>query len=461
MGFFPLRQVPGLSWPEVPTGEVSQLWGLYLELERTQWLAPAEIVEGQLAQARALLGHCAAHVPYYRDTLRRAGLQPGAVRTLDDFRRVPLLSRRTYQEQFPSFQATGLPPGMARIGEGKTSGTGGVPISVWQTNLVALWYFACCLRDWHWSGMNPRGSLASIRNLGITAADPAQAAEGIVAPCWMGSLAPLLQTGPSYGLDIRQEPRRQLEWLFRVRPDYLLSTTSNLVFLAGLIRDGGQRLPGLRAIQSIAEALSEEARAAVEEAFGVPVKDLYSCTEAGYVASSCPEGHGLHVHAENVLVEVLDEQGRPCEPGETGRVVLTALHNYLTPFVRYEVLDRATVGARCPCGRGLPLLTRVDGKMRPMLRLPGGGHKASHQLVHELFHLDVYHQHQVVQRAPDHFVVRVVPNRLWAADSADRVVRCVRDFLEAPVRVDVEVLDRLETTAAGKLRDVVIECDSE
>src|SRR5439155_10265812 len=132
-------------------------------------------------------------------------------------------------------------------------------------------------------------------------------------------------------------------------------------------REAGQRLPGLRAIQSIAEALTEEARASVEAAFGVPVKNLYSCMEAGYVASTCPEGHGLHVHAENVLLEVLDEQGRPCRPGETGRVVLTALHNFLTPFVRYEILDGATLGAeRCPCGRGLPLLTGVQGRQRPV-----------------------------------------------------------------------------------------------
>jgi phenylacetate-CoA ligase len=434
---------------------------MYLELERTQWLSPEEIIAGQLAQLRALLAHCRQHVPYYQDILHQARLKPADIQTLADLRHLPILQRRVYQEQFPSFQARSLPAGMVKTAQGRTSGTGGVPIEVWQTNRVNLWWLACYLRDLHWSQIDPRGSFASIRNLAMAGGNTQAALDGIAYRCWSPLLEPLLETGPAYAMDIQQDPRRQLQWLRQVQPHYLLSTPSNVVCLADLLQDSGERIPTLHAIQVIAETLSQDDQARIEAAFGVPVKNLYSCMEAGYVASPCPAGHGMHVHAENVLLEVLNDDDHPCAPGETGRVVLTVLNNYLTPFLRYEVFDLVTLGPeRCPCGRGLPLLTQIHGKIRPLFYLPDGRRKASHMLVHHLFHLHVYHQHQIVQRAVDHLIVRLVPNRHWADDSAGRVVQCIQDFFEAPIRVDVELLDRLPLTAAGKLRDVIIELET-
>ena len=89
------------------------------------------------------------------------------------------------------------------------------------------------------------------------------------------------------------------------------------------------------------------------------VVDIYSCTEAGYLAFSCPEQGNLHVQAESVIVEVLDRAGKPCAPGEEGEVVVTPLLNFAMPLIRYAVGDRAVVGEPCACGRGLPTLKTV------------------------------------------------------------------------------------------------------
>src|SRR5437870_5400656 len=98
MSFFALQKIPGLAWPEIPAGQSTQLWSLHLELVRTQWLAPAEILGSQLAQARALLAHCSQHVPYYQEIFRKARVKPTDLRTLEDFRRIPILERRTWQQ---------------------------------------------------------------------------------------------------------------------------------------------------------------------------------------------------------------------------------------------------------------------------------------------------------------------------------------------------------------------------
>src|SRR5713226_8873859 len=101
MSFFHLRTITGNTWPPIPGNEISQLWAMYLELERTQWLDPADLEQAQLAQVRTLLAHCAQNVPYYRELLRTAGVTPGDIKTIADFRRIPILQKPTYQEQFP------------------------------------------------------------------------------------------------------------------------------------------------------------------------------------------------------------------------------------------------------------------------------------------------------------------------------------------------------------------------
>jgi phenylacetate-CoA ligase len=458
LGFRP-RSSPGCAWPALPDGPPASVLAAYLQLEWTQRLDPSELERCQLAQLRALLTHCYEHVPYYRQCLSAAGLVPDAVRSMADFRRLPLLRRDVCQTRSAELSARALPPGTAAAGQVRTSGTAGQPVQVLQTNVVTMWWVAFHLRDLEWADIDPRGTLAILRPFPrATPEERRQLMEGVTWPSWGSPLDQVIETGPSCAMDLHQEPRRQLEWLRRVAPDYLLSYPSNLDFLASLVRETGERIRGLRAIQAVSETLTEDMQARIEAAFGVPVKNMYSCSEVGYVASPCPAGHGLHVHAENAIVEVLDEQGQPCAPGQRGQLVLTALHNFRMPFIRYQVMDEATPGpARCPCGRGLPLLERIWGRRRPMLHLPNGRVKNSAQLLARIFKLQEIRQCQVVQRAVDQLLVRVVPASGWSADHAGRIERAVEDFFEAPVRLEVQTLERIELPPGGKFSDIVSE----
>jgi phenylacetate-CoA ligase len=460
MAFFHLRSLPGLIWPPVPRMETSQLWLAYQELTRTQWLPPAELERQQLLQLRALLLHCIHQVPYYRRLLIEAGLAERPIESLEEFRRLPLLTRELCQTHAADLEARHLPAGTLPSKERFTSGTNGVPIQVLGTNRVDLWWFAFYLRDLEWCGIDPRGRLAFFRFLAKTPEELPQALAGIELPFWSQTLNTLVQTGPSYGMDMRQEPRLQLAWLRRIDPDYLLGFPSSLEFLASLIQESGQRLPKLRTIQTIGETLSDETRERIETGFGVPVKNLYSSSEAGYMASQCPEGHGLHVHSENVLVEVLDAENRPCLPGQTGRLVFTTLQNFRKPLLRYDILDDVTLAkSPCRCGRGLPLLTRVEGRRHPLLHLPDGRRRVITGLYRQIRLVGGSRQFQVIQRAVDHVIVRMVPDQAWTAEHAERVRQIVQKELEAPIRVDVEAKERLEVPPGGKLKIGVVEIE--
>jgi phenylacetate-CoA ligase len=453
---FALRTPDGTAWPRLPLPQVAQVWAAYQELDHTQWLPSAQIEEMQLVQLQALLSHCARQVPYYRRVLAEAGLADSPLQSLSDLRRVPLMTRRLYQENAADLMAQRLPPEMVQTGSSFTSGTNGVPIQVHRTDRDGVWWNALFLRDLEWSDIDPRGRLASIRLLTTKKEELPRALEGGSSPWWTRVSGMLLETGPSHAMDIRQDPRRQLEWLRGVKPDYLLSMPSNLEFLAGLVIESGEPLPGLRAIQSIGEPLSEDARERIEAGFGAPVKNLYSATEAGYIASPCPLGHGMHLHAESVLAEVLDADDRPCLPGQTGRLVLTSLHSFLNPFIRYDIMDEVTLApGPCPCGRGLPLWTAVNGRRHPLLHLLDGGRKTSLGITLGLRRVGGVHQFQAVQKSVDRVVVYAVPDRSWRDDTAERMRQAVRDELGQEVRVDVETRERIERPSGGKLRVVV------
>lgn len=416
-------------------------------------MTPREVEAGQLAQIRFLLDHCARNVPYYR-FLRRAR-RP--LPSLDALRSIPVLTREAYQANQADMEALALPAGIfVSGGPSYTSGTTGVPVRTLHTNHGDLWHAAFCLRDWEWCGMDLRRPLAGIRLLAIREEDRAAAMSGIQQAGWTPFSSFLFLNGPAYGMDIRQDPEVQVEWLIQKRPSYLVSYPSNLEVLASILRDSGRHIPGLEVVQAIGETLTPEAEASISSGFRAPVRNLYSVTEGGYVASPCPDGHGLHVHAENFYAEVVDRDGNPCRPGETGRVLLTSLRSFATPFIRYDIQDYVTTSERpCPCGRGLPLWTRVEGRMHPMLRLPDGGLRISTSLILGVRKVGGVRQFQIVQRSTDDIVIKVVPSSEWNQGREADMISLVLRELGLPA--SVETVSSMPRLRGGKFNLVVVE----
>lgn len=138
---------------------------------------------------------------------------------------------------------------------------------------------------------------------------------------------------------------------------------------------------------------------------------MYSTQENGYLALQCPVHEHYHVQSEAVLLEVLNEAGEPCRPGEVGQVVVTPLLNFAMPMIRYAVGDLAEVGPPCDCGRGLPVLKRILGRVRDMLVYPDG--RKGWPLLGDMYYTQIpdIRQFQVVQHAVDDIEIRVVTDQ--------------------------------------------------
>ena len=341
---------------------------LQFQLARSEWWPPERLRAHQYRQLAALVRHALDTVPYYRDSLPPGLLDADGLIDQARWHDVPLLRRETVQREGERLTSTAPPPEHGPIAVIRTSGSTGRPVRVSRTVLSRDFWSAFTVRDHLWHRRDLAGKLVAIRY-----ADPRAVPEnGLRRPGWGRSTDAVFDTGPGVLLSVHTDVVAQAGFLVREDPDYLLSYPSNLRALATHFVDHGLRLPRLRQVRSFGETLTDPVREACDSAWGVPVVDLYSTQELGIVALQCPTGQRYHVMAEDVIVEILDEDGRPCRPGQPGRVVVTSLHNFATVLLRYEVGDYAEAGDGCACGRGLPVIRHILGRSTNMMRLPDG-----------------------------------------------------------------------------------------
>jgi phenylacetate-CoA ligase len=442
----PRSAVEGVRFPAVPDVAVATQLALQYQLDESEWWPPEQLSEHQLRQLGHLLRHAAAQVPFHRARLAEARIDADRPLTPERWARIPLLTRRDLQESFEDLLARRYPREHGKAYDILTTGSTAMPVKGISTDLCQGFLRAFNLRDHRWHRRDFTKKLAAIR---VVKGGGAPYPSGVSTGTWGFSPGLANDTGPSVRLDFTTTTEQQVEWLCRQDPDYLLTLPSMLQAQAAYCIEHRIRLPKLREVLSLAEPLFPEVRALCREAFGVAVKDAYSAQEIGHIASQCPESENLHVHSEGVLIEVLGEDGTPCSPGEVGRVVATPLHNFAMPLIRYELGDLAEVGPPCPCGRGLPVLTRVIGRTRDALRLPDG------RTVVPFFagiwsDFEAIRQFQIVRTALDEVEIKLVAARPLGPSEAERLGARVCERLQYPFRTRVTYHDGIPRAAGGK-----------
>ncbi|MCH8188724.1 MAG: phenylacetate--CoA ligase family protein [Proteobacteria bacterium] len=437
----------GIHWPAIPAFVDAAVLALQYQLEQSQWWPPETLVEHQLRQLELLLVHTARTVPFYRGRLDAlAGLGRGEL-TMDAWRRLPVLRRTDIQEAGAALVSRRLPRDHGQSVEVSTSGSTGRPITVKGTAVTGLFFRALSLRYHLWHGRDFSGRTAKIARLSPSAAKDEA---GHKRATWV----PGYLSGPFVEFDVSRPVAEQLAWLEAENPAHLVTYPSNLLSLLRHCEKKEVRLPALRGVATLGEVLEPEVRTACERVWGVPVGDSYSAQEVGIIALQCPESPHYHVQSESVLAEILDGDGKPCAPGGTGRLVVTDLHNFAMPLIRYEIGDYAEAGEPCPCGRGLPVITRILGRTRNMLTLPSGEQiwpafaKALREALPQL------RQAQLVQRTLDEIEVRLVVARPLTPREEDRARRALGKALSDAFAYRFVYVDEIPRSAAGKFEEV-------
>lgn len=443
-----LSTVPGIRWPAVPAPPGAALLAMQYQFEQTEWWAEEALRQSQLRQLSRLLRHAYDTIPFYRSRLEAAGYHPDTPElTSDWFSSLPLLSRTDVQSQGDALVSHKTPRDHGGILRSATSGSTGRPIRCSSTQLTGLFWQAFTLRDHLWHNRDFNGHLASIK-AGL---------ENASLQGWGPPADTVFHTGTAAGLDIRADIGEQANWLLQQDPHYLLSHPSNIEGLAEFCLKQGIRLERLRQIRTMGEVVGPELRAICRRAWNVSVVDMYSATEVGYMALQCPEHEHYHVQSEGVLLEVIDAQGWPCAPGEIGRVVVTTLHNFAMPLIRYEILDYAEVGPPCPCGRGLPVLRKIMGRQRNLLTFPDGRKNWPRIGYKHWLGVVPIEQAQLVQRSLEEIEARLVTARPLTSDEEQKLTTILRTSLGYPFRISFSYHQEIPRSPSGKFEDFLSE----
>jgi phenylacetate-CoA ligase len=343
----------------------------YDQLVDNEFKPPEEQKAQSARRLGAMLRYASREVPYYRNRASSSDADTLRDDPMSALAALPVLSKLDVMDAGRTLMAERLPPGEKVGSSWRSSGTTGRPISVVYSQRSGLMFNLLAQRSSRWYRFDPSGTFAEMRIPSLLSRGPDGKElahdETDRRPCWRSMEH--FTTGPYVATSVIAPAEQLVAWLRRERPDYLMTYSETLELLA---RASGDERPvdSLKAVVAISEQLTPTMRAYTERRFGTPVHQVYGLMEFGLVGARCDVGR-YHIHNEHCLVEILDERGRPCEAGQTGRIVITTLTNVVMPLIRYDTGDLAeAVSGPCPCGRTLPSVGDIVGRYSRIAFLP-------------------------------------------------------------------------------------------
>jgi phenylacetate-CoA ligase len=440
-------------WAPVARSIVAPLWAWwegsshlrhYRTLLQTQFDNPETVRARQWQALTAQLRHAYDTTPFWRTRLDALDLRPEDVRSFADFQAVPVLTKHDLRTRGPDLLSAPY-RGMA-LHRKATSGSTGIAVEVFVDEPAQQWKRAFTIRSDEWSGWRRGERMARIWG------NPAELQRGwrrwlrntLLERCrFLDSLQINAETLADFAASLRGCP-----------PSLLFGHAHSLYLLAEYVeRHGGAGFQP-RGVISAAMVLHDWQRRSIERAFGCPVTNRYGCEEVSLIACECERHEGLHVNADGIYLEVIRPDGSPAEPGEAGSLLVTDLVNRAMPLLRYQVGDAGALSERrCACGRGLPLLDRLEGREADYVVTPQG-HLVSGISLTDHFATLVpgVAQLQIIQETVSHFRFRIVRDGDFGPASLQRLRELVSERFGAAVDHECEYVERIPQEPSGKYR---------
>jgi phenylacetate-CoA ligase len=422
---------------------------LYLELKQTEWMTREELRALQLRKLQRLVQHAYVHVPYYRDVMREAGVEPDDITTLEDIHRLPLLGKDEVRGHlfFHLFADNHRKRDMLRVA---TSGSTGEPFVTYADRYQLEMRFATTLRAFEWTGWRFGDRQARLWHQTLGMSRLQQFRERLDAVFLRRLFVPAFELSPE-SLD------RYVRRLQRHRPVLLDGYAESLNFLATSIREGRAPEISPRAVMSSAQTLPRPVKRLIEEGLATRVFDKYGSREFSGIAYECRASEAYHVMDESYVVEILVD-GRPARPGEIGEVVITDLNNFSVPLIRYRIGDLARAvdpEAACPCGRGLSQIGEIQGRTQAIVHCADGTWLPGTFFAHFFKEFDyAVRFFQVVQSEPGAFTLRIVRGAQYTDEAFADLLGELRTYV-GDTAITVEFVDEIPLVRTGKRSPVV------
>ena len=413
-------------------------------LEASQWWPPERLERHRIDRLRAFLREVAATVPYYDRLFRDARFDPAGLRALADLAAVPPLTKALIRSNTEALKARGA-SGLQRF---NTGGSSGEPLIFYLTRERVSHDVAAKWRGTRWWDVD-----IGDREIVIWGSPTELGAQDRVRAL----RDRLLRTTLLPAFEMSEANLDAFVAAIRVRhPAMLFGYPSALAHIARHAQSRGQRLDdvGVRVAFVTAERLYPDQREQIALPFGCRVANSYGGRDAGLIACECPTG-GMHISAEDIIVEIVDGEGHPQPAGVAGEIVVTHLATRSFPFIRYRTGDVGVLDDRlCACGRGLPMLREIQGRTTDFVVARDGTVMHGLALVYVVRDLPGVAKFKIVQESVDRTTVRLVAGPEFDPAVVERIKTGMARRLGAGVAIDVEVVDDIPPEASGKYRYV-------
>jgi phenylacetate-CoA ligase len=430
-----------IAFPNVLSPVAAQVMWVERQIAAFEKLPPAAQAEARNRQLTVLVRHAKAHSPYWRDKL-------AAFTTSVRFEDLPILSRQDLQIHGAALrcpQETPL-PNITKLIVARSSGSTGAPVEVTKGNpLYQIFYSAQAIRQNAWHGLDVTRDVLAIRD----------SPDGINNGAWGSVPGEIGPTGRAFVKNmVEHSPEAIWEWMREQTAPYVVTTAAMVLRLAQIALADKQHSRRFEAFMTFGEAVRPEHRQAARDAFGARIIDRYSSEEVGWMAFQCPRHDHYHALTATTHLEIVDDDNRPVAPGQEGRVLVTSMHSYAMPIIRYDIGDRAIAGGSCDCGIKLPVIREILGRERSLILLPDGTSRLA-RLTGEYWRtIAPVTEYRVVQYADGEVEAFVVAQRPLAAEEIRAMEAMLRETLHAALKVRVTPVEHIRWDSRWKRIDV-------
>ncbi len=420
----------------------------YKFLQESQWWDRDKLEEHQFRQLEKLLHHAYANVPYYKRIFDERDLKPKDIKSIDDLRKLPYLTKDIIRENFSDLMTKNYPK--SKLVYATTGGTTGIQLGFYLERGVTNskeWAFICRLQNW----------------AGLRFGDKKVILRGNVINRIKNGKRQLWEYKPNdnalilSSYDMTDENMiKYIEKINKFKPVAFLGYPSSLYTLATFMKDRSLRINNPKCIITSSEILYPHQREIIEKHLGVKIFDYYGNAERNVLVMQCEKG-SYHIISEYGVMELIDEiQNSVQKDGEIGEIIVTGFNNFAMPFIRYKTGDLAIYSKdKCTCGRIYSRIRKIEGRLQELIVSKRGNYISMTAINMHSDIFDNVKQFQFYQDIPGKVTFNIVKKDTYTIKDTAKIYNELMRKLGDNMELEIAFINNIPKTPRGKHRFLI------
>jgi len=414
---------------------------IYSNLKRNVWLKTSELEVLQWEKIRSLVNHAYRNVRFYHDLFDREGVKPEDIKTSEDLAKLPIITKEQVKTAGDKIFSNGVDK--RKCVTHYTSGSTGIPLKLLFRKEDA------CYGSASYERCRTENGFKLFRDSLLIVGCP---------PETRGRLGNMLRALRRRYINVQDNLDDQISVLLKTKSDAIWGYPSGIKILAHAIREREIREVNPRLVFTASETLDQSTRNFINSVMNVEVIDVCGAWEVGCMAWECSEHSGYHMSMDTVVLEFVRD-GERVSTGERGELVVTNLHSYAMPLIRYRLGDIAIpTDEECSCGRGGYLVKMIEGRSDDFIKLSDGRILSpliflSEKLVEHIS--DEIRSYRLIQEKEDEFTMELVGMNEISCETIKKIFSELSRVLGGNVQIRIRIVKDIERGSSGKLRSVV------